>query len=203
MSELADFADTFLEKEYAVIRGRLALDSHDERMAVYRAALMCHAPKPFTPAGESWSTYGMDISIFVPELSQEERLHQLEQIGPRTLFKRTYYTHPALGEVLRAYLSDPTTMTVRAYSRRIDIAAVNGRSCVIGYSWLCKTCFGMGQVDGEVCRARLSDDNPACQDGWWTRGGMTLNHLSTTPTRVERLATPDEPRSIDVHAREA
>ena len=110
---------------------------------------MCHAPKPLTPDGESWSSYGMDFSTFVPELSPEERMSRLERIGPRTLFKRSYYAHPAMGEVLCAYVSDPSTQAVHAYSRRLDIAAIEGKSYVIGYNWLCKRCLGLGQDRGD------------------------------------------------------
>ncbi len=203
MSDLADFVGIFLEREFAAIHGKWTLETFGERNALYSEALMCHAPKPLTPSSESWSMYSLDVGSISRTPSSDERAQMLELIGPRTVFKRSYYAHPELGEVLRVYVSKPRATELPAYDRRIDFAEIDGKPYVVAYGWICTNCFGSGQIDGVVCRGRSSDDNPVCQDGWKPVGGMTLNNLSEAPTRVERLTPPDEPRSFDVHERDA
>ncbi len=201
MTALSEFLELFLRAEFASMQALWSRASADEQMRLFREAFMCHAPAACTPPNESWSQYVMDLQLGPIEHWVTEYDQRLQRLAPRKLFKRSYYSHPSLGEVLRAYVSEPDALELPAYSRRIDIAAIEGKPYVIGWAWCCARCAGSGQDAGQVCRWQLNG-GPVCQEGWIERGGITLNEVGT-PVRVERLAAPDEPRSFDAHEKEA
>lgn len=112
----------------------------------------------------------------------------LERYRPRTLFQVKHYTHSELGDLFRAYVSEPDAFMGKAYSASFYATQVEDTLRVISLYFICDECEMTGTVQGAPC--------PECQGtGWRFMEGRRIGPPGTL-VGVRKLQPPSRPEQL-------